>query len=780
MSAQPYVNFHKHDVYSNLMMPDSVATLEDYADRALELGHTILSSCAHGTQGSIWACADIAAKKGLRWRYVSEAYFVLDRHEKDNTNCHLIVAAKTRKGVGDLNMALSEANLTGYYYRPRLDMDLLLSLDPRDVFVTTACLAGVYKYGAEQAEQIITRLQSHFRDSFMLEVQYHPSPKQREVNEFILKLNRKHRIPLIAGTDSHFILPEDAALRNYRLEANHIIYEDEDGFLLDYPSGEEAVHRFQRQGVLTNAHIREAMENTLVFLDFEDVELDRSRKIPTLYPELTMEERNQRYRDLVYSEWERFSTGLTREEKSVRLEGIQYEVDTITSTNTSDYFLLDYEIVKRAKEKGGVITATGRGSGVSYLTNTLLGFSSVDRFAIPVEMFPDRFISADRLKSGSVPDLDINVSNEVAFEEAQTEVLGPWKSAPMVAFGTMRRLSAWKMFCRANNVPYETANAVSDRLKGFERDQKYADDDTVVDVFDYVPKEYHDLLRTSEKYLGMIDSISPHPCAYLLCCEDIRREIGIVRLNSKGTKKKPIYAAFIDGAMAESYGYLKNDILRVIVVKVNREVFQRIGIPQPDVRQLLDLTRNDPETWRMYADGFVMGLNQVEREKTREKVMRYRPKNITELSAFVAAVRPGFNSMLSKFLDREHFDYGIPAFDRLIQTREMTSSWVLYQEQTMKTLQYAGFTASESYAAIKAIAKKRPEKVLPLRERFLEGFEAKILVDDVTCAQSQAKDMALQVWQIIEDTTNYSYNSSHSVCVALDSLYGAYAKAHWP
>ena len=159
---------------------------------------------------------------------MAEAYFVKDRGEKDSANCHIILAAKTEKGVYDLNFALSEANLSGYYYRPRVDMELLLSLDPRDVFVTTACIAGVYKYGLPEAERLILRLFQHFGASFMLEVQYHDTEKQKEINRFILSLYRKYGIPLIFGADSHFILPEDAALRDQRLEANHIQYEARD------------------------------------------------------------------------------------------------------------------------------------------------------------------------------------------------------------------------------------------------------------------------------------------------------------------------------------------------------------------------------------------------------------------------------------------------------------------------------------------------------------------------------------------------------------------------
>ncbi len=379
------------------MLADSVVTNEDYAKRAVELGHSVLSSCEHGNQGNYRECALLAEKYGLRWRYVSEAYFVKDRREKDNTNCHIILAAKTAKGVGDLNFVLSEANISGFYYRPRVDMELLLSLDPKDVSVTTACIAGVFKYGEEEAEKLILRFAQHFRDNFMLEVQYHDTEKQREVNQFLLKLYRRHGIPLIMGTDSHFIYPEDAILRQQRLEANHIRYEDESGWYMDYPSGAEAYRRFQVQGVLSDAQIREAIENTNVFLTFEDVVFDRSKKLPSIYPTLSQEERNQKYLDTVHAEWEKYSAGMTAEEKALREAGIAYETETICSTGVTDYFLLNHQIVQCAKEKGGVITATGRGSAVSYFTNMLLGFSSVDRFSIPVEMFPDRFISADRM-----------------------------------------------------------------------------------------------------------------------------------------------------------------------------------------------------------------------------------------------------------------------------------------------------------------------------------------------------------------------------------------------
>ena len=733
-----YVNYHKHDHISNIMLADSVATLEDYAKRAVELGQPVLSSCNHGTQGNYWECAEVAEAYGLKWRYVTEAYFVKDRFEKDKSNCHLILAAKTRKGVGDLNYALSEANITGYYYRPRVDLELLMQLDPKDVFVTTACVGGIWKYGAEEAENLVALLNDHFRGSFMLEVQAHNVAKQKDVNRLVLELYRKHGIPLIAATDSHFIYPEDAKLRDQLLESHHLRYEDEEGWEMDYPSEKHLIDRFKKQGVLSLAQIGEAMENTNIFLDFEDVTFDKRRKLPSAYPSMTQQERNQKYLDLVHSAWERYKAEVPPERWPEYEEAIRYETDAVTGTNTSDYFLIDNRIVDTAKQMGGILTQSGRGSGVSFLTNMLLGFSSVDRLKMPITMYPDRFISKERLSTGQMPDLDLNCGNVEVFEKAQAEVMGEWHSAQMVAFGTLKRLSAWKMYCRSTNVAFETANAISDSLKKYELDAKYAEDDEereAIDPFDYVPKEYHEQLRMSEKYLGMIDSISPSPCSYLLTDQDIRREIGLFRINSKTGKKATIYAAFIDGATADRYGYLKNDILSVSVVNINAAAYQAANLPLPSVNELLAMCPPDDPAWDMYAEGYTMGLNQVERPKATEKVSRYKPRSITELAAFVAAIRPGFKSMIETFLARKHFDYPSQGYRSIADTLLNQYGWTVSDVsvyKAMRRLGIKGFVRKPKYPSFGGAEHNRFSNVL--NRDFRSAKPMQKLITDVTCS----------------------------------------------
>lgn len=191
------------------------------------------------------------------------------------------------------------------------------------------------------------------------------------------------------------------------------------------------------------------------------------------------------------------------------------------------------------------------------------------------------------------------------------------------------------------------------------------------------------------------------------------------------------------------------------------------------------MVKNDELTWSMYRRGLTLGLNQMEKDKSKQKVMTYSPRNISEMAAICAGIRPAFQSMIHLLINRQNFSYDIPALDGLLRTKQLPQSFILYQQQMMTVLQWAGFTAPESYASIKAIAKKHPEKVLPLKQRFLAGFKAR-LIDEQHVDANVAEQTALKVWTIISDACGYGFNSSHATAVALDSIYTAWAKAHYP
>lgn len=799
-------NYHRHTSYSNIYTADSAAVNEDYAKRAVELGHKVISSVEHGWQGYYFETYELAHKYNLKMIFGAEAYWVYDRHTKDKSNHHIIILAKTENGRQAINDILSEANISGYYYKPRIDLELLLSLPPKDVFVTSACIAfrsknigltgeedidnAINKYYGKNFtysmdENIIKTLHDHFQENFMLEIQYHNTEQQKEWNKFLLNMSEKYGIQLIVGLNSHYIYEEDSQERDYVLAAKNIHYEDEDGWYMDYPDDKTVMNRFLKQGVFTKEQIQQAMDNTDICLTFDDYDnvhiFSKDIKLPTLYPNLSKEEKDKKYSRLITSKFKEYMKNVPQERYDEYFKGVKKEVDTYKDTGMTDYPLIDYAIVNDAVEHGGLITDTGRGSAVGYFTNTLCGFSKVDRFTSAIKLYPERFISKTRiLETHSLPDIDLNVGTPDIFEQAQINVLGEEHVAPMIAFGTFKKKSSFKLYARAQKLDFDIANTISEQIGKYEEAMKYADDDEKdeIDLYDYVDKKYKSYINASEKYWGIISDKKKAPSAYLLYQGNIRKEIGLIKCKSESTKKEYI-TCVIDGAIAENYKYLKNDILKVDVVLLIDKIFKRIGIEHFGVNKLLELVENDQKVWDLYANGYTIGLNQCEKESTTKKCMKYKPSNVSELSAFIAAIRPGFKSMYSKFETRESFDYGIPAFDKIIQTKQFPYSFIMYQEQTMNTLNYAGFPLDECYGIIKAIAKKHPEKVKPLKSKFIDGFRERIIADE-GIEKSKAQEMSEKVWQIINDSCGYGFNSAHAFCMSLDSLYNAWQKANYP
>jgi len=773
-----YQNYHKHTHYSNIFTPDSATTIDDYAQRCKALGHKTLCSMEHGFQGRYYETYEVAKKYGLKFVFGVEAYWVKDRHDKDRTNAHICLLAKNETGRRDINRVLSEANIDGYYYKPRLDLELLLSMNPDNVVVSTACI-GYWQY--DDIIEITKDLHAHFEDNFYLEVQYHNTPSQKVLNDKILRLSSQIGAKLIMGCDSHFIFPWDAKGRDDVLHAKGIFYEDEQGWYHDYPSGEIALKRFKKQGILTEEQALEAMQNTNIILDFEDIEFDKEIKLPTLYPGKTQKEKNKIYLNLLMKQWEEFSKEIPVEEHPKYKEEIKKEAKVIINTGMADYFLLDHEIVKEAVKMGGVITQTGRGSGVSYYTNTLLGFSKVDRIASPVRLYPERFISESRiLQTKSLPDLDLNCGNPEVFALAQDKVLGEGHAYPMIAFGTFKVLSAFKMYAKSQNIDFDTANAITKQIEKYETDLKYASDDEkdLLDVLEYIDEKYHDIYKGCEKYMGIIASKSPHPCAYLIYDGNIKEELGLIRIKSESTGKD-VLATVIDGGIAEDYKFLKNDLLKVDVVMLIDKVYKRLGMKPHTVNELMSVIKGDEKTWNIYKNGYTVGVNQVEKESTTEKAKRYQPVNISELTAFIAAIRPSFKSLYKIFENRESYKLGVERVDDIIKSNEMPFSFVIYQEQIMAMLEFAGFKTDETYGIIKAISKKKPDVVKPLEQRFIDGFVQKLAEDDST-SKEEALTVSQKIWTIIEDSSAYSFNASHAYSYALDSVYCAYLKAHYP
>lgn len=549
-------NYHRHSSYSNISTPDSATTNEDYAKRAVELGHKVISSCEHGWQGYYFEAFELAKKYNLKFVFCAEAYWVKDREKeyrkvstkgkkekesflKDDSNHHIILMAKNENGRQAINDVLSEANITGYYKKPRLDVGLILSLPPDDVVITTACIAfwGSGKKRYEDIDDIILKFFNHFKSNFFLEIQYHNTDFQKEWNSHILSLADKYGIEMIVGLDSHCIKESDEWKRDMILEAKNVRYEDENNCYMDYPDDETTLQRFVEQNVIPIDRVKRAMDNTdicLTFDDYDDVPIfNKDLKLPTEYKGyegLTIEEKNKIYKRLIGKKFLEYMKTVPKEEYDRYYEGIKAEIQTYIDTGMVDYPLLDYEIVKYAVEHGGIITKTGRGcftgealvntkSGLKCLKDVVAGDYVIDmngefkkvtdtmKYHINEELVKIDYLYGTVKHHENICTKDHKilalVDGDIKWTEAQNLKQGDFVCLP-------------KMHLRDGNTNVIDLNDYN--IFGYEFDDKYIYEYSpfIQNRYDYSPRELSRVFNKSKKMFenfanGKIDKFKKYP-----------------------------------------------------------------------------------------------------------------------------------------------------------------------------------------------------------------------------------------------------------------------------
>ena len=740
-----YNNYHKHDHYGNPWTMDVVVKPEEYCKRAIELGHDTVFTTNHGVTGNIFSWLDLINRKDdngkkiydLKLRYGMEAYFVKDRFAKDRSNKHLIVIAKNNDGVMQLNDIMTEAHSTGFYYKPRIDTELLFSLDPNNFVVTTACVAGIWN-----DTELILALRRKFGDNFFLEVQSHLFEKQIETNRELLKLSKEANIPIIHANDSHYIYSRDSKYRDILLKAKGIYYEDEDGSILDYPDEDEIYCRYERQGVLTHEQVRAALDNTLVFDECEPPTLiNDDIKLPSI-SENPMEE----LREIIHNQWLDERKYIPEDQWQKYTDAISYELDIVEKTNMANYFLIDYHVAKDGQEKyNGRLTNTGRGSAPSFYITKLLGLTDIDRVSSPITLFPTRFMSVERiLGTRSLPDIDLNTTDREPFIKATEDLLGKDNCAWMLAWKPFQDASAFRVYCKGIGKDISEYDNVAKNLETYENDS-----------------EWKEIIADSKRFVGVTESIAESPCSMLLYDKPVRKELGLVR-TSEGK-----FCCLLDGYNCDKYKYLKNDYLTVLVWSIIQNVCKLAKIPIPTIREINSLF--DEKTFDIYKYGLTSTINQVDSDYATGLVKTYCPRNVSEMSAFVAIIRPGCASLLQDFIDRKPYTTGVPELDELLVEGNHR---MIYQELIMKYLIWLSIPETGSYDIIKKIAKKKfkEEELAKLKSQLVAGWKERV----------SKEDGFIETWTVVEQAAKYSFNASHSLSYAYDSLYGAYLKSHYP
>ena len=486
---------------------------------------------------------------------------------------------------------------------------------------------------------------------------------------------------------------------------------------------------------------KEAVENTLVFNNCEELTIiNTDIKLPSV-----SDNPNRELKDIINKEWTIQREEVPKELWGKYIKEIQYEMDIIEKTKMEDYFILDYKIVKRAiNEYDGMLTKTGRGSAVSFYINKLLGLTEIDRISSPITLYPTRFMSIERiLGTKSLPDIDLNSCEPEPFIQATKDILGERNCAWMISYKPLQDSSAFRLWCKANDMKISEYDEVAKNL------DKYIND----------PK-WKNIISESKNFVGVVESISPSPCSMLLYDKPIDEEVGLIRT-------KDGICCNIDGYNCDKYKYLKNDYLSVKVYLIIRQVCEMANIKIPTIKELTELIDN--KTFDIYKNKLTCTINQADSDFATSLVSEYTINSVAEASAFVAAIRPGFASLLDNFIKRKPYTTGVKELDDILKD---SYHYLMYQESIMKYLIWLGVKESESYDIIKKISKKK------FKEKELTELKTQLKVGWLK--QVGREEGFEDTWKVVEDASKYSFNASHSLSYAYDSLYGAYLKANYP
>lgn len=744
-----YENYHKHDSISNIFTPDTHIKTIDYINRIKKLGYGCYYTTNHGSGGDVFESLTLCRQNNIRCLYGIEGYIVKNPLEKDKRNYHIVIIPVDNVARKKVNLIVSKANIEGFYYKPRFFIEDLLKLNPNEVYITTACVAGILK-DEDSIKNIFIPLMQHFGKNLFLEVQNHCEETQITTNKKCLLLSKKFNLKLIAANDSHYIYPEQAKDRLNFLKGKGIDYGNEDNYLLDFPDYDTMFNRFKNQGVLTNEQIIEAMANTLIFRNCEDIDIDKNIKMPSIYPNFTPDEKINELKKHIAKKFKVIAKqeNIIGDELNMYKRGIVDEMKVIEDTkeiNTADYFLLNEKLVDLAVNKyNGVLTKTGRGSCGGFYINKILGMTQLDRFKLDIKLYPERFMSTARLlENHALPDIDYNVVSQEPFVKAAKELLGEYGCYPMIAYGTMQIGEAFRNVCRTHGLEYDEYNEIAKEIENYINDNKW--------------KPFID---EANKYVDTVVSASIHPCAYLLDNKNLQEEYGVVRIGDN-------ICAMITSGEADEYKMLKDDFLLVTVYKLIDETFKLIGKPIITVKELFE-SLND-NIWDIFEKGLTCTLNQVDGDWATSLLKKFKPKTISDMAMFVACLRPFFEPWRDGFIKRDKFSTGSSYLDKILTS---TKSYIIFQENLMQYFEWLGVTPAESIGLIKKISKKK------IHSEDFRALENRIKLKWIE--NTGSIDNFDETWTMIQSCMAYGFCSAHAVATAVDSLYGAYLKANYP
>jgi DNA polymerase-3 subunit alpha len=752
----PFVHLHVHSEYSIL---DGACRIPDLAKRAAELEMPAVSLTDHGSLAGAVDLYKAARDEGVKPVLGCEVYVTDDRHAQQKGQAHLTLLAETNEGYGNLIKLSSLGYLEGYYYKPRVDWELL-ERHGSGLIALSGCLSGRVCKALEEnrgtdAEAELDRLEQVFgRDRVYVELQNAHLEVQQRINPQLVELAEKRGLPLVATGDVHYLRHEDAraheallciqsgdSLKNpshWRFETDHFYFKTPQEMAADFP-GQEA-----------------ALRNTLDVAERCRVEIELDR---ILLPHFPTPDGRDAFEYLV----ELCERGVEKRYGTVTpelRERLQFELKTIKEMGFSDYFLIVADFVGFAK-RNGISVGPGRGSAAGSLVAYCLEITDLD--PIRYDLLFERFLNPGRK---SMPDMDIDfaVAGRDRVINYVREKYGRDRVAQIITFGTMAARAAVRDAGRVLEVPYGVVDRLAKLIpegpgQTLEECLKPGSELKQAVDADPVAKEILELARPLE---GLTRQDGIHAAAVVIGAEPL---MDTVPLQQKGPDQETVTQ--FDGVTIEKLGLLKMDFLGLRNLDVIDKAVELV--PGLDISTI---PLDDKKTYEMLARGEAIGVFQFEGSGMREALRQVKPTNFEDLIALVALYRPGPMRYIPDYARRKNGQERVTYPDeRLKSITASTFGICIYQEQYMEIAkQIAGFSPAEADDLRKAIGKKIHSLMASLKSKFLEG-----------CAASgTAAGVAQQLWADMEQAQDYSFNKSHAACYALISYRTAWLRANHP
>ena len=768
MHHSDFVHLHVHTQYSLL---DGANLIKDLVESARRMKMPAIAITDHGNMFGAIEFYQACMQSGVKPIIGSEVYIAphsrLDKtiHRGGETSNHLILLARDETGYGNLIKLVSIGYLEGFYYKPRIDKEVLAKYS-EGLIALSSCLKGeIARLAMENNEQKIKELARQYQDimgkeNFYFELQDTLIPEQKKVNRVLVKLGRELDIGVVATNDVHYLTRERARSHEALLciqtqttldNPNRMKLQTDQFYL---KSAEEMKELFK--------DVPEAISNTIKITERCNLELDFSKTFLPHYPPPKGLTRSGYLRKLCEEGIKKRYADVTPEKK----ERLEYELGVINKAGYTSYFLIAWDFVSYAREQG-IVVGPGRGSAAGSIVSYCLGITDID--PLKYNLLFERFLNQERV---SMPDIDIDFCYERRGEVIDYVIkkYGQDNVAQIITFGTMAARAVIRDVGRAMNIPYADVDRIAKLVptdlniklglaleKEPELKRLYDSDPTIKDLIDI-----------SRHLEGLTRHASTHAAGVVISEDPLVNHTPLFKTGDGQVSTG--YAM----ASLEKIGLLKMDFLGLRTLTVIQEALKIINKVNNINLKIEEVPIDDNKTFKLFSRAETMGIFQLESSGMRDLLKKLKPQKFEDIVALVALYRPGpiGSGMLDDFMKRKHKETEVRYDHRLLEPiLKETYGIIVYQEQVMMIVSsLAGFSLAQADILRRAIGKKTPEIMEQHKKAFIEGA-SKNKID---------RRIAEKIFNLIEHFAGYGFNKSHSAAYAMISCRTAYLKANYP